>query len=461
MTQGGAGSGSVCPQCGSSAVVAIQIVEHESCGAIKPAAEFQTEDGMHCPDCDVPINEVTTISDESTGACEDCKHIFKIDRDSSNGDASQRREPTVVRKDIRSRLTATSPAPGRPLQVVVVMSLIALLVLATMLAPITPSLRDRGTETRSEPIASPTETQPERSVSGTGTWMDYQSIVIFRNDDVQPNYRSETRRAVDRVFIEENVPVTLGIVPAIDNEELPDEFCRSLREQANSHPDTFEYALHGYSHEERTDFHGGSEFGGLPAERQATLIREGTTALQACLQQTPTTFIPPFDNYDNATAAALADEEYAALSGGTWFTEAYYNETGPFERNGIRHLPASRSFVRNWTTNEFYAQSRLEAAFDDAYRDGEVYIQTLHYPTFTTESRQDRLRGLINHMQSRDGVTFMTVGEFAHKYEHGEIKRTGDGWRVLESADDRMSQPQIQTVEPGPRNVDQWGKTDA
>ncbi|SDD56319.1 hypothetical protein SAMN05192552_103114 [Natrinema hispanicum] len=461
MTQGGAGAEPVCPQCSSSAVVAIQIVEHESCGAIKPAAEFQTDDGMHCPDCDVPIDDVTTISDESAGVCEDCRHTFKIDRGSSNSDVSQRREPAVVRKDVRSQLRSTSPSPSRTLQVAVVMSLIALLVSATILAPIIPSLRDGEIETGSEPIAPPTETQPERSVSGTGTWVDYQSIVIFRNDDVQPNYRSETRRAVDSVFIEENVPVTQGIIPAIDNEGLPDEFCRSLRKQARAHPDTFEYALHGYSHEERTDFQGGSELGGLPTERQETLIREGTAALQACLQQTPTTFIPPFDNYDNATSTALADEGYAALSGGTWFTETYYNETGPFERNGIRHLPASRSFVRNWTTNEFYAQSRLKASFDDAYRDGEVYVQTLHYPTFTTESRRDRLRGLINHMQSRDGVTFMTVGEFAYKYERGEIKQTDDGWQVLESTDDGMSQPQIQTVKRGPRIIGQWGKADA
>jgi peptidoglycan/xylan/chitin deacetylase (PgdA/CDA1 family) len=451
MTRGDVESESICPQCGSSSVVGVRVVEHEPCGAIKPTAEFRTGDGLCCPDCDVPVEDVTVVAHGPTGRCEDCGRTVGTRGEPPNGDASRRLEPAVVREDVRSRLTATSPAPGRPFQVAGVTVLIALLVVAAMLAPITPSLRGGGSEPGHEPAASPVETQPERAVSGAGTWTDYRSIVIFRNDDVQPNYRPETRRAVDRVFIEENVPVTQGVVPAIGDEGLPDGFCRSLREQARAHPDTFEYALHGYSHEERTDFHGGSEFGGLPAERQATLLREGTVALRTCLQRTPTTFIPPFDSYDDATATALADEGYAVVSGGTWFTEAYYDESGPFERNGIHHLPASRSFVRNWTTNEFYAQSRLEAAFDDAYRDGAVYVQTLHYPTFTTESSRDRLRGLIDHMQSRDGVAFMTIGEFAHKSEHGEIERTDDGWRVLEASGDEASRPRLRAVERGPR----------
>jgi len=136
------------------------------------------------------------------------------------------------------------------------------------------------------------------------TWSSYRSIVIFRNDDIQPNYRADVMRDVDQVFIDEDVPVTQGVIPARSDGEL----CQYLQQQQRAHPETFEYALHGYTHERRTEFNGGSEFGGLPPDRQAALIRAGTAAMRDCVDETPMTFVPPFNTYDNATARALADE---------------------------------------------------------------------------------------------------------------------------------------------------------
>jgi len=292
---------------------------------------------------------------------------------------------------------------------------------------------------------------PEQNATEEDSWTHYQSIVIFRNDDIQPHYRADTMRAVDQVFIEEDVPVTAGVIPAIGGEQLDPngELCQYLRSQKQTHPQTFEYALHGYTHQQRTTFSGGSEFGGVPPERQQELIQDGTQVLQACLDETPTTFIPPLDTYDNATATALSAEAYEVVSGGGWFTNEYYNETGPFESNEILHLPSSQSFVKNWSTNEFHTRTYLEQQFDAAYRDGDVYMQVLHYPTFTSESKREVLRGLIGYMKSKDDVAFMTVGEFARKYKNGQLERTETGWRVMETTGDSTASPVRHDIEIG------------
>jgi len=52
-------------------------------------------------------------------------------------------------------------------------------------------------------------------------WTEYETIAVFRNDDIQPWYKTNTRRAVDRVFIEEDVPVTLGVIPAVNGADSP------------------------------------------------------------------------------------------------------------------------------------------------------------------------------------------------------------------------------------------------
>ncbi|WP_254761891.1 DUF2334 domain-containing protein [Natrinema marinum] len=437
-----------CPRCGSAAVTRQRVIEHEPCGAIKPEPVFCTADGIVCPDCGERCREVAFIDGDRPWTCGDCGHTFGTSRaETADGETAWQRDATVVLERARSRIAAT-PSPvngagrGRRMLVVVVAVLLVSAAAIAAIGPATFRPEPVATETvpASNPVADGSETDDavedgERGRSEETAWQSYRSIVIFRNDDVQTGYRADAMHAVDRVFIEENVPVTQGVIPPLEDDRSSRELCSYLREQADAHPETFEYALHGYTHDRRTGFHGGSEFGGLPPERQQELLQEGTAALESCVGQPPTTFVPPFNTYDEATASTLAEHGYAAVSGGEWFTRAYFNETGPFAANGILHLPNTHSFVRNWTTNEFYSQRTLERRFDDAYRDGDLYVQMLHYPTFTSEEKLRRLRGLIDHAKSKGDVAFMTVGEFARKYERGRLERTETGWRVEESVD--------------------------
>lgn len=278
------------------------------------------------------------------------------------------------------------------------------------------------------------ETASSVAAPGDREWTAYESIVVFRNDDIQPWYRTETRRAVDRVFIEEDVPVTLGVIPAVEGAGSPitdtDGTCGYLRSLLSDHPGQFEIALHGYTHDRRTDFYTGSEFGGIDNGTQAQWLSTGTEIMTACTGVEPRTFIPPMNTYDAGTVRAASAEEYRTVSGGDWFTAQYYNETGVFVAGGVVHVPQNASFV-DWDRNGLYNQSALRAEFDAAYEANGIHVQMLHYQDFETEADRAKLRRLIRYMKSTD-TAFLTVDQLATGLESGEIRRTDDGWEIRE-----------------------------
>ncbi|SFL39235.1 Peptidoglycan/xylan/chitin deacetylase, PgdA/CDA1 family [Halogranum rubrum] len=296
--------------------------------------------------------------------------------------------------------------------------------------------------------------QSEAQPSSDGEWKHHQSIVIFRNDDIQPYYRQPEMRAVDQVFVDEGVPVTQGVIPTTADGAILSEgqLCQYIRTQSTTHPDTFEYVLHGYTHNATTTFYGGSEFGDVAYATQYQQISDGTDILESCTGERSTTFIPPFDTYDNNTVRALTRQNYTAISGGGWFTIQYYNESEPFETGGMLHVPNSHSFVKDWSADELYTEEELEEAFDATHQNNGVYVQMLHYPTFTDESRLQTLRGLIHHMKSREGVRFMTLGEFAERSQQGKLERVDDGWLVWESNTlTETSEPELAEDSPAER----------
>ncbi|MFD1513560.1 DUF2334 domain-containing protein [Halomarina rubra] len=284
----------------------------------------------------------------------------------------------------------------------------------------------------SDALSSPTAIAGEPSQSTT--WTEYDAIVVFRNDDIQPYYRPETMRAVDQVFIEEGVPVTLGVIPQVGETStiLESDLCAYLRANQRAHPELFEVSLHGYTHERRTAFHGGSEFGGLDPDQQRAYIESGTRTLTECVGERPTAFVPPMDTYDKATVDALRDADYSIVSGGSLFTNDYYNETGLFERDGILHAPNNGGFVANWTTGAFYNQETLEQRYDWAVEDDGLYIQMLHYQFFDTDERLSELQAFIQYVKASGEVRFMTLGELGERMADGSVRQTDDGWEVKE-----------------------------
>lgn len=261
---------------------------------------------------------------------------------------------------------------------------------------------------------------------------EYATIVVFRNDDPHPGYEPEALEAVEDVFIAEGVPLTHGVIPAPNEEPITREmpFCQRLRERARSFPGLFEFSVHGYTHAHETDAYGGSEFAGMDPDRQRDRIAAAKQLLIDCFDTVPTTFIPPFNTYDDATLDALVAADIEVISAGGWFTrERYGDRPIAFSADGVLHLPNTQAFIADWSTLRFHDIDTLRSAFEASRESGEPYVQMLHYQYFTTDERIDLLRSLIRHMMSYDDTGFLTLEEFGRAVSDGRLERIEDGWR--------------------------------
>lgn len=414
-----------CSACSSDSLSDERVVEH-GCGLMDARSAF--EGG--CPKCSRPADDDTLEPVETIARCGECGHW-----QAPVADAAEREGPISVSFPdlpelgqpltwLPARLVPKSERRQQFLSsAIVVMVLLAGIAGAVVASPLL----------ETAPTAGPAAADSE--------WEEYDSIVIFRNDDIQPWYNTDEMRAVDRVFIDEGVPVTLGVIPNPGG-ELPladdEETCEYLGSLQEGHPGQFEMALHGYTHQPETDFHGGSEFGGLSPDEQSERLVRGGAMLEECVEPSGT-FVPPMNTYDQNTTRVLAEEGYTVVSGGDWFTDEYYDvdeEDDYFRAGGITHVPENQAF-EDWDAYDggevpFEDTETLTESFDETHAENGVHVQMLHYQYFTTDERLEQLRELIRHMKATDDVGFMTVGQFAGGIENGSIERIDDGWRVLE-----------------------------
>ncbi|EMA37824.1 DUF2334 domain-containing protein [Halobiforma nitratireducens] len=423
-----------CEQCQSQSVVEDRVLEHE-CGHIAPSESF--EDG--CPKCRRTPTAETVRAVGTTTHCLDCGHRSTPATDIP---VSRSELPSVTFPTLPSEDDHWNWVPERflPRSDAVRQLLTSLLVLTVLVAgvagavSVTPLLDD----------------EPDQ-VAVDREWEEYDSIVVFRNDDIQPWYLHDELRAVNDVFIEAEIPVTLAIIPMVEGDApiTDDErTCEYLRSLEADHPGQFEMALHGYTHEPITEFSGGSEFGGLPVDEQRERLVAGQELLADCVDSPSSTFVPPMNTYDDRTVEVLAEANYTTVSGGSWFTADYYDEASPFddENESLRHVPENLA-VENWTAYDrdgadddddddddvpLEDLETLTHSFDESHADNDVLVVMFHYQYFTSDDDLEMLESLIEHMKSEGGVAFMTVEQFALGLEEGEIEETDDGWRVLE-----------------------------
>ena len=153
-----------------------------------------------------------------------------------------------------------------------------------------------------------------------------KKYVIFRDDDVGLG-SLKTLQAVNQVHIDENVPLTLAIIPhpnvnGTGNELLWNTSINNYLKSIVTNP-LFEFAQHGYTHQNNSLTSGSgnpSEFAGEPLEVQYDAIRQGRDDIRGAFGVTPTTFVPPWDNGDLTTLVALRALGFTEYcTGGTEF----------------------------------------------------------------------------------------------------------------------------------------------
>lgn len=259
-----------------------------------------------------------------------------------------------------------------------------------------------------------------------GSQETYDSVVVFRNDDV--GGMDESFQEVNQVFIENEVPVTHGLIPE-KVESGNDNLCQDFRDLKASNPETVNYAAHGYNHD-------GHEFVGLNRNRGEEKLDNVSDFFNTCLEREPDVFIPPHNDLSSFSRVLLAEYNYTVVSGHEQMNWQRHNSRITANKSEMiderpLYIGQSRKFVSAWHTSpvEFNNVSSLKSGFDESVEGNRIHVQTLHHGPMTGNNRTEDLEELINYMQGED-VIFLSLQELGELFRHDRINSVENGWQI-------------------------------
>jgi len=160
-------------------------------------------------------------------------------------------------------------------------------------------------------------------------------FVVFRNDDPSAISNLPQEREIFGLFERHRVPQTLAVIPKValtdhhdpsgtgekplsDNPEMVEFLADYVRRTGS------EIALHGYTHRanrfsipSRREY---AEFKYLPLSEQKEMILQGSMILERAFGARPVTFVPPWNRWDQNTAAACVSNGFRVISAGPYVT---------------------------------------------------------------------------------------------------------------------------------------------
>jgi peptidoglycan/xylan/chitin deacetylase (PgdA/CDA1 family) len=170
--------------------------------------------------------------------------------------------------------------------------------------------------------------------------------VVLRYDDFSSLSNHEVEERIVDLCQKNGISVTFGVVPFITTgdvhlpesaETIPLEEGKAKQLRCWHSAGVVDIALHGYSHQ-TSQVDPPSEFAGLSLETQFTKIKEGKIFLEEMTGIKVTTFIPPWNAYDQNTLQSLEVLGFNAISA---------KRSGPASiRSRLKFLPETCSIKR-------------------------------------------------------------------------------------------------------------------
>ena len=259
----------------------------------------------------------------------------------------------------------------------------------------------------------------------------YESIVVFRNDDITG--ASKSFLEVNDVFVDNDVPVTHGVIPKSfneSNEDLEAE-CQKLQELKSENPGVVHFSVHGWNHN-------GLEFKHAEWNEINDKLEKIEGFGQECLDKEFEVFVAPHNSMSSEGRILLNESGYNVISADrkmSWQT-ADSKITGnrtEFLQERPLELGQSSMMVDRWDTDPvtFRNISDLEQDFNESIEDNEIFVQTVHHSAVHDNNKIRELEALIDYMDERD-VYFASLGEIASLFEEDKIRRVDKGWLLIE-----------------------------
>jgi peptidoglycan/xylan/chitin deacetylase (PgdA/CDA1 family) len=178
-------------------------------------------------------------------------------------------------------------------------------------------------------------------------------LVVFRFDDYSSRSSVDIETGVIDAFQKRRICCTFGVIPYVyggdthlpvsnpllstDVSSLTPVKMAALSRAVQT--GAIEVALHGYSHRTIRDRGNGgyTEFAGLDALLQESILQKGKLYLEQQLHVPVTIFIPPWDSYDTRTLRVLEKLGFRCLSAGI-YADTYGDALGI---SPLKMLPAT------------------------------------------------------------------------------------------------------------------------
>lgn len=235
--------------------------------------------------------------------------------------------------------------------------------------------------------------------------------VVFRLDDPRPACDSVSMRVV-KLFNAKKVPLTIAMIPCDSCESIITPLISTSSQYiAAIQQDNIELALHGLTHQ---NINGAGEFGGLDSTEAVRRIAKGKQALQAIFDKQITTFIPPFNAWNEHTLTAMRMHGMNAISA-DMFTPIYADSVHYFPET-LGHLMAQKGM---WQAAE---EAILECQEKDAKE---------------KQDRRDLLaRRIYDHsiyfMSNKVWQDYKKLREFANSHFDNMFYRLEDAYHLSE-----------------------------
>lgn len=227
--------------------------------------------------------------------------------------------------------------------------------------------------------------------------------VVLRYDD--PTLQPDSVTYEMLTFLaENNVPITLAVIPCDENEDyiLPTDsnWMKLLK------ADNVEIALHGLTHQDL----GKGEFGNLSFEESYRRLEKGKTFLESQLKPI-TTFIPPFNAYNNNTLDALDSLNFTIISTDLFTYQCTSNKNIQYYPETLGHTMKNGVF-----------DAAIDALEKNLNKPALCVIMLHHYDINTPESF-NKLKDLVDYLLNNNDINLLKFNQLIALGENGNSKR--------------------------------------
>jgi peptidoglycan/xylan/chitin deacetylase (PgdA/CDA1 family) len=281
--------------------------------------------------------------------------------------------------------------------------------------------------------------------------VDRSVIVVLRYDDYGGPAPCPADQAVIAAALRHNIRFTFGVIPAWHGQPLGATTVQALLPALQQ--GIIELAQHGYTHDALWQWRGrSSEFLGLPFADQSRRIAAGKAMLEKTFGQRVSSFIPPWNRYDDATVACLEQLGFDTLSGDNRFPG--------WTASRLKGMPVTCE-LRDLKAVVNSAQVR-------GLKNALVVCLFHRYDFREMDSKQGWLNfyefnTLMQWLAAQPGVETLTVHEAAQRFPHitGDYQRQVCRWLACENllpAGWRIPMPEL-CVYPGLERVRQLARS--